>query len=202
MVEMRNNSQEKNETPEIITVSMILEDLENGEDRNAIKAKYNLQAWEVKQMFEHPSLKGKKAKRVKKLSFDFVDDTVDENQIDLEDAIEEELNGRRQMDAEDQLQETMDEDELDEFITDEIGREVIDEAKGDLLEYARTESEVLDNICTEHEEVSDLREELGMEPLPPLNDRIKVVDSIGKFDELSGEEMESKADDWANETNY
>ena len=62
MVEMRN--QEKNETPEIITVSMILEDLENGEDRNAIREKYGLQAWEVKQMFEHPSLKGKKAKKL------------------------------------------------------------------------------------------------------------------------------------------
>ena len=64
------------ETPQTITVSMILEDLENGIDRNAIREKYNLQAWEVKQMFEHPSLKGKKAKKVRKLSFNFVDDTV------------------------------------------------------------------------------------------------------------------------------
>jgi len=64
------------ETPQTITVSMILEDLENGIDRNAIKEKYSLQAWEVKQMFEHPSLKGKKAKKVRKLSFNFVDDTV------------------------------------------------------------------------------------------------------------------------------
>ena len=64
------------ETPQTITVSMILEDLENGIDRNAIKEKYNLQAWEVKQMFEHPSLKGKKAKKVRKLSFNFVDDTA------------------------------------------------------------------------------------------------------------------------------
>lgn len=64
------------ETPQTITVSMILEDLENGIDRNAIKEKYSLQAWEVKQMFEHPSLKGKKAKKVRKLSFNFVDDTA------------------------------------------------------------------------------------------------------------------------------
>ena len=64
------------ETPQTITVSMILEDLDNGIDRNAIKEKYNLQAWEVKQMFEHPSLKGKKAKKVRKLSFNFVDDTA------------------------------------------------------------------------------------------------------------------------------
>tara|TARA_Y100000385_G_scaffold115679_1_gene120348 strand:+ start:5104 stop:5451 length:348 start_codon:yes stop_codon:yes gene_type:complete len=64
------------ETPQTITISMILEDLDNGVDRNAIKEKYNLQAWEVKQMFEHPALKGKKAKKVRKLSFNFVDDTA------------------------------------------------------------------------------------------------------------------------------
>ena len=62
--------------PQTITVSMILEDLENGIDRNAIKEKYSLQAWEVKQMFEHPALKGKKAKKVRKLSFNFIDDRV------------------------------------------------------------------------------------------------------------------------------
>jgi len=66
----------QNETPQTITVSMILEDLDNGIDRNGIKEKYNLQAWEVKQMFEHPSLKGKKAKKVRKLSFNFIDDTA------------------------------------------------------------------------------------------------------------------------------
>jgi hypothetical protein len=66
----------QSETPQTITVSMVLEDLENGVDRNGIKEKYNLQAWEVKQMFEHPSLKGKKAKKVRKLSFNFIDDTV------------------------------------------------------------------------------------------------------------------------------
>ena len=66
----------QSETPQTITVSMVLEDLENGVDRNGIKEKYNLQAWEVKQMFEHPSLKGKKAKKVRKLSFNFIDDTA------------------------------------------------------------------------------------------------------------------------------
>ena len=87
MVEMRNNpQQEKGTTPATITVSMILEDLDNGIDRTGIKVKYDLQAWEVKQMFDHPSLKGKKAKRVKKLSFNFIDDTnpdVLPGQVDL-----------------------------------------------------------------------------------------------------------------------
>ncbi len=79
MVETRINPDTGNTdsaTPETITTSMILEDLENGIDRTGIKTKYNLEAWEVKQMFDHPVLKGKKAKRVKKLSFNFVDDTV------------------------------------------------------------------------------------------------------------------------------
>lgn len=122
MVEIReNNPMKENKTPEVITVSMILEDLENGDDRNAIKSKYNLESWEIKQMFDHPKLKGKKAKKVKRLSFTFVDDTDSDvlpGQIDLEDAIEtenqsmkdaaiDELNSRKIMDVQDQLQESM-----------------------------------------------------------------------------------------------
>lgn len=73
-----------NQTPQTITVSMILEDLDNGIDRTAIQAKYNLEKWEVTQMFQHPALKGKKAKKVRKLSFNFVDDTTsDPNQTSI-----------------------------------------------------------------------------------------------------------------------
>jgi len=70
--------------PQTITVTMIIEDLNNGIDRTGIQAKYNLEKWEVTQMFQHPSLKGKKAKKVRKLSFNFVDDTaVDPNQTSI-----------------------------------------------------------------------------------------------------------------------
>ena len=125
MVEMKNNpQQEKGTTPATITVSMVLEDLDNGIDRTGIKVKYDLQAWEVKQMFDHPSLKGRKAKRVKKLSFNFIDDTnpdVLPGQVDLIDAIEEELEGRQQMDAQDQLQEAMlDEDTSDQYTEEDV----------------------------------------------------------------------------------
>ena len=68
---------ETGQTPERITTTMIVNDLENGIDRPAIQAKYGLETWEVKQMFQHPALKGKKAKKVRKLSFEFVDDTVE-----------------------------------------------------------------------------------------------------------------------------
>ena len=75
---------QQTETPTTITISMILADLDNGIDRNGIKDKYSLEAWEVKQMFEHPNLKGKKAKKVRKLSFNFVDDTAaDPNQTSI-----------------------------------------------------------------------------------------------------------------------
>ena len=67
--------------PQTITVTMIIEDLNNGIDRAGIQTKYGLDKWEVTQMFQHPSLKGKKAKKVRKLSFNFVDDTAaDPNQ--------------------------------------------------------------------------------------------------------------------------
>ena len=68
------------ETPKTITTTMIIEDLDNGIDREGIRTKYNLEKWEVTQMFQHPTLKGKKAKKVRKLSFEFIDDT--ENAID------------------------------------------------------------------------------------------------------------------------
>lgn len=78
--------------PTTITTSMIIEDLENGIDRKGIQEKYQLEGWEVKQMFMHPALKGKKAKKVRKLSFNFVDDTApDPNQtsIPVEDTVED-----------------------------------------------------------------------------------------------------------------
>ena len=88
MIEARTNNPgevtQKNETPNTITVSMILEDLDNGIDRSGIQEKYGLEKWEVTQMFQHPTLKGKKARKIRKLSFNFVDDTaVDPNQTSI-----------------------------------------------------------------------------------------------------------------------
>ena len=63
---------------------MILEDLDNGIDRTGIQEKYGLEKWEVTQMFQHPALKGKKARKIRKLSFNFVDDTAaDPNQTSI-----------------------------------------------------------------------------------------------------------------------
>ena len=97
----------KQETPARITTSMIIADLDNGIDRNGIRDKYSLQAWEVKQMFEHPALKGKKAKKIRKLSFTFVDDTTfaevdvdDTNQTSIPvPTVENEVNEEAAMDS-------------------------------------------------------------------------------------------------------
>ena len=130
MVEMRNNpQQEKGTTPATITVSMILEDLDNGIDRTGNKVKYDLQSWEVKQMFDHQSLKGKKPKRVKKLSFNFIDDTnpdVLPGQVDLIEAIDEEMKGRQMMDAQDQIQEFGTSEQVSEIEHESVIRETID----------------------------------------------------------------------------
>ena len=89
MIEARTNNPgevtQKNETPNTITVSMILEDLDNGIDRTGIQEKYGLEKWEVTQMFQLPTLKGKKARKIRKLSFNFVDDTAaDPNQTSID----------------------------------------------------------------------------------------------------------------------
>ena len=89
MIEARTNNPgeatQKTETPNTITVSMILEDLDNGIDRTGIQEKYGLEKWEVTQMFQHPTLKGKKARKIRKLSFNFVDDTAaDPNQTSID----------------------------------------------------------------------------------------------------------------------
>lgn len=81
--EPTNGQVVKQETPTQITTTMILEDLENGVSRDGIKEKYGLETWEVTQIFQHPALKGKKAKKVRKLSFEFVDDTLPLNSGDI-----------------------------------------------------------------------------------------------------------------------
>jgi len=71
-----NTQQQASTTPQTITTTMIIEDLDTGIDRDGIRLKYNLEKWEVAEMFKHPALKGKKVKKTKRLSFQFLDDTT------------------------------------------------------------------------------------------------------------------------------
>jgi hypothetical protein len=105
MIEMRKNV-EPGETPAVISVSMIDQDLKNGVSKSDMAIKYNIKPWEVERMFEHADLKGRRPSKRKPLSFEFVDDTikdtsepqfserekqveVDPNQVTLEQAIDE-----------------------------------------------------------------------------------------------------------------
>jgi hypothetical protein len=68
---------EPTETPQVLTVSQILTDLDKGLDRKAIREKYSLTIDEVKHLFQHPTLKGKRPKRAHKaIRFTLVDDTT------------------------------------------------------------------------------------------------------------------------------
>ena len=58
-----------------LTVSGILNDLNEGLTRDGIRGKYSLTAKDVQDLFKHPKLKGKKTKPAP--SFELIDDTAD-----------------------------------------------------------------------------------------------------------------------------
>ena len=75
--EPTNGTVVKQTTPAKISTTQILTDLENGIGRDGIKEKYSLETWMVTEIFKHPKLKGKKAKKKRALPFEFVDDTTE-----------------------------------------------------------------------------------------------------------------------------
>ena len=56
-----------------IKISEILNDLTNGQTRQQIKEKYNLSTGQLKSVFAHPLLKGRKTKKVEQ-PIDLLDD--------------------------------------------------------------------------------------------------------------------------------
>ena len=137
------------ETPEQITISMIDQDLKDGVNKSEMAIKYGIKPWEVDEMFKHPLLKGRRPSRKKTLSFSFVDDMsdlplnsgdiaveqaaeeIDPNQITLEQAIDEAIEGVGEI--KDQMQETQDaivdmlsptEYDSEELDTDDSGLEL------------------------------------------------------------------------------
>jgi len=121
MIEMKKQVT-PGETPEQITISMIDQDLKDGVNKSDMAVKYGIKPWEVDEMFKHPLLKGRRPSRKKALSFTFVDDMtestqfpssmedvtdeVDPNQITLEQAIDEAIEGVEEV--KNQMQETQD----------------------------------------------------------------------------------------------
>lgn len=73
-----------------IKISQLLEDLENGLKRPTIAEKYNITMSDLNKIFQHPLLKGKKAR--KQISIILVDDVTEEvaeNQTSIEEQIKE-----------------------------------------------------------------------------------------------------------------
>lgn len=58
-----------------ITISSVLNDLANSMSREEIRDKYSLTNAQLKQVFSHPQLKGRKTKQVNVL-FELVDDVT------------------------------------------------------------------------------------------------------------------------------
>lgn len=77
--------EEKQATPQKMTISQLLKDLDNGLDRKAIAAKYSLNMNQVRTLFDHPLLKGKRPKRATtKLPFVLVDDVTPGSDFDID----------------------------------------------------------------------------------------------------------------------
>jgi hypothetical protein len=68
-----------------ITISSVLNDLANSMSREEIRDKYSLTNAQLKQVFSHPQLKGRKTKQVNVL-FELVDDVtkVETQTVELE----------------------------------------------------------------------------------------------------------------------
>tara|TARA_B100000963_G_scaffold350597_1_gene361051 strand:+ start:109 stop:486 length:378 start_codon:yes stop_codon:yes gene_type:complete len=79
------NEVEQTETPKTLTVSQLLEDLDNGIDRKDIRKKYGLTQAEAKAIFSHPKLQGRRVKRAKVTRIQLIDDTemTNPNQISI-----------------------------------------------------------------------------------------------------------------------
>lgn len=69
-----------------LTVSGIIADLEAGIDRRGIAAKYGLNFAQVKEVFQHPKLKGKKVHKAPGEAFDLVDDVEDTDETESDSA--------------------------------------------------------------------------------------------------------------------
>lgn len=88
------------EGPITLTVTGIINDLNDGIDRDGIATKYGLTKAEVTELFKHPKLAGLRARKKIPVRFTLVDDTIvtksdlnqleqhaDPNQLDLMEAI-------------------------------------------------------------------------------------------------------------------
>ena len=111
-------------TPPTITISQIISDLDAGIDRDGIAIKYSITKKEVGIMFQHPSLKGKRPKKAKVLSFTLVDDTTEvseavaEGTVASPELIEENTQATQSEEAHSNAGEITGDNEFDNYLND------------------------------------------------------------------------------------
>lgn len=100
----------------VLTVSQILKDLDNGLGRPDIAKKYGLKPAEVKVMFEHPTLRGRRPKRATtKVTFTLVDDVNQSNLNQTSIPMEEDESEQTISQVEDNVSENADGEEIKSF---------------------------------------------------------------------------------------
>ncbi len=103
-----------------LTVSSILDDLNNGLTRDDIRTKYKMSPKDIKELFKHPKLKNKKTKTVYVPGFELEDDT--ENVTTDAEQVKENVETDAEQNVQDNVEST---DSQDNVENDNIGEAMI-----------------------------------------------------------------------------
>ena len=191
MIEARPNTsvENANETPEAISVSMLLKDLANGIGKKGMCEKYNVKKWELDEVFKHSSLKGKRPAHVKKLSFTFVDDTGEQSiEVTPSDLISETFPHSMDDVCDEPIidpnQVTL-EQAIDEAI------ETIENVKAEIVETERSVSDILSP--TEFETPVETLSKVNSDILPSdgLEDELEIPSFNDTLDLVEEQEIEA-----------
>ncbi len=117
-----------------IKISDVIHLLDDGNTREQIAEALDLNTTEIKALFEHPKLKGRRAKKKKELSFEIVDDLIaDEPQSNVEEGrpssqnfFEEEQEETPMISQDEEVDGEMsqeDDSEESEFLEEEVTQE-------------------------------------------------------------------------------
>jgi len=136
MIEIRKNVQ-AGETPPQISVMQIDQDLKDGVSKSDMAVKYGIKPWEVDEMFKHPFLKGRRPSRKKALSFTFVDDTNEQDDLNAKVAAERSGAFKETFDA---AQEALDPNQV---TLEEAINEAKDVTEAAIDSFANTTKEVV-----------------------------------------------------------
>lgn len=178
---MRKNV-EPGETPAVISVSMIDQDLKNGISKSDMAIKYSIKPWEVDRMFEHPDLKGRRPSKRKPLSFQFVDDL---NQVSRKPATEDT--------SEPQFSERKDSTEVDPNLNERVAQERASEFKqtfSDAQEALNPNQVTLEEGIDEAIKTATKAKEQIEKAQNSLSDMLSPTEFETKLEDLAEDEFE------------